>query len=136
MKTKTFLFVTIISLLIGCEESVENSFKGVAPAGLVHWNVLSVEGPTIVEVNKAITFNVSCPATSGCDYVSTFVSDDSNGNTILIKAYGNTTKNTMCTQAAVPIVVKYEFTPHAKGQYVLKFINRDETIIKRSFTAN
>ena len=87
MKTKTFLFVTIISLLIGCEESVENSFNGVAPAGLVHWNVLSVEGPTIVEVNKAITFNVSCPATSGCDYVSTFVSDDSNGNTILIKAY-------------------------------------------------
>lgn len=136
MKTKTFLFVTIISLLIGCEESVENSFKGVAPVGLVHWNVLSVEGPTIGEVNKAITFNVSCPTTSGCDYVSTFVTDDSNGNTILIKAYGNTTKNAMCTQAAMPIVVKYEFTPHAKGQYVLKFINRDETIVKRSFTAN
>ena len=136
MKTKTFLLLTIISLLTGCEDSVENSFKGVAPEGLVHWNVLSVEGPTIGEVNKAITFNVSCPTTSGCDYVSNFVSDDSNGNTISIKAYGNTTKNSMCTLAAVPIVVKYEFTPHAKGQYMLKFINKDESIIKYSFTIN
>lgn len=136
MKTKTLLCLAIIGLLIGCEESVENSFKGVTPEGLVHWNVLNVEGPTIGEVNKAVTFNVSCPTTSGCDYVSTFVSDDSNGKTILIKAYGNTTKNSMCTLAAVPIVVKYEFTLRAKGQYVFKFINKDETIIKHNFTVN
>lgn len=136
MKTKTLVFITIISLLIGCEESVENSFKGVAPEGLVHWNVLKVEGPAIGEVNKAIIFSVSCPTTSGCDYVSTFVSDESNGKTILIKAYGGTIQNSMCTMAAVPITVKYEFTPHEKGQYVLKFINKDETTIKYNLTVD
>jgi len=136
MKTRTLLFIVIIGLLIGCEKSVENSFKSVPPKGLVHWNVLKVEGPTGGEVNKPITFNVSCPTTSGCDYVSTFVSDNSNGKTILIKAYGGTIQNSMCTMAAVPITVKYEFTPHEKGQYVLEFINKDETVIKYSFVVS
>ncbi len=121
----------IISMLTGCGESVENPVEE-----LVQWNIINVEGPTVGVLNQAVTFNVSCPTSSGCDYVSTFLSDDSNGKTILIKAYGGTTKNTMCTMAAMPIIVKYEFTPHEKGQYVLKFINKDESVIEYDLIVN
>ena len=121
----------IISMLTGCGESVENPVEE-----LVQWNIINVEGPTVGVLNQAVTFNVSCPTSSGCDYVSTFLSDDSNGKTILIKAYGGTTKNTMCTMAAMPIIVKYEFTPHEKGQYVLKFISKGESVIEHDLTVN
>ena len=119
-------------MLTSCEK--EMPFNGVDPEGLVHWNVISVDGPTTGLVNQIMTFDVMCPTSSGCDYVSKFVTDNSNGKTLLIKAYGGSFENSTCTQSADPIRVKYDFKPTEKGNYVLKFINRDETVIKYNFS--
>jgi len=124
------LFAVIaIFLLLGCEKSSNTD----SPEGLVHWNISKVEGPTSGLVNETISLDVYCPTSSGCDYISEFVSDKS-GNNIDIKAFGNTLKDTNCTMAAVPLKVKYEFNPNSKGQFVLHFINRDNSVIKHHLT--
>ena len=126
-----------ILVLIGCEKKNNfDSLEGLnieTPEGLVNWDVIKVEGPTSALVNATISFDVYCPSSSGCDYISKFVSDK-NGNTIFIKAFGNTQIDSPCTMAAVPIIAKYEFTSNLKGQFVLKFINRDNSVIKHFLT--
>jgi hypothetical protein len=137
MKKKILLLIMTILILSGCEK--KNNFDIIeglnieTPEGLVHWDVLKVEGQTSGLVNAIISFDVYCPSSSGCDYISKFVSDK-NGNTIFIKAFGNTLKDSPCTMAAVPIIAKYEFTSNIKGQFVLKFIKRDNSVIKHFLT--
>lgn len=129
MKSKIFLLAGIIVLITSCEKSD----NGIVSQKLVQWNVLKVEGPITGLVNQVLTFDVYCPTSSGCDYVSKFVTDVSNGKTILIKAYGGTNKNTICLESATPIDIKYDFTPLEKGNYVLIFINKDASEIKYNF---
>ncbi len=137
MKVKYFLLTIIIILLVNCKKELnEKSFDGEAPKGLVHWNVGKVEGPNNGFVNQVVILDVYYPTSSGCDYVSQFVSDKSNGNIILIKAYGGTVENALCTMAAVPKIINYEFIPLKKGKYVLKFINRNGTKIIHHLTIN
>ena len=137
MKTRFFLLIAIIFLFANCEksENQEPPFNGEAPAGLFHWNISRVEGSNTGLVNQVINLDVWYPTSSGCDYVSRFVTDNSYGKTLRIKAYGNIIDGT-CTMAAVPKVVKYEFIPLEKGKYVLKFINKDETEIIHHLTIN
>ena len=122
--------ITVIFLLTKCEksENYEPPFNGEAPEGLFHWNISKVEGSNTGLVNQVINLDVWYPTSSGCDYVSEFVSDNNLGKTIRIKAYGATIDGS-CTMVALPKVIKYEFTPLEKGKYVLKFINKNETEI-------
>jgi hypothetical protein len=126
--TILFLFTTII-ILSSCEEN--NNIE--TPEGLVHWDIMKVEGQTSGLVNDSISFDIYCPSSSGCDYISEFVSDK-DGNTVFIKAFGNTRQDTPCTMAAVPIVAKYKFISKSKGQFELQFIKKDNSIIKHSLT--
>ena len=137
MKAKIFLLATAIFLLTNCKksENFEATFNEETPEGLFHWNVVKVEGPNTGLVNQIVTLNVSYPTSSGCDYVSQFVSDNSLGKTIRIKAYGATSDGP-CTMDAVPKVIQYKFTPLVKGNYILTFINKNETEIKHSLTIN
>lgn len=131
MKLLTFLLFTFILLFTGCEKSTIDAPK--APEGLLHWNVSKVEGPNTGFVNQSVILDVYCPTSSGCDYISKLVSDRS-GKTISIRAYGNTLTNSPCTMAATPKIVKYEFTPDEKGQFILKFISRDNSVINHNLT--
>lgn len=115
-------------MFTGCEKTTVE-----VPESLVHWNVSKVEGPSTGFVNQAVTLDVYCPASSGCDYISKIVSD-SRGKIISIRAYGNTLTDSPCTMAAIPIIVKYEFTPDEKGQFILKFISRDNSVIDHMLT--
>ena len=132
-KTILFLFATIL-VLSGCEKknNIEPNIIE-TPEGLVHWDVIKVEGQTSGLVNDTILLDVYCPSSSGCDYISRFISNK-NGNTIFIKAFGNTRTDTPCTMAAIPIVTKYKFSSKSKGQFELQFIKRDNSIIKHFLT--
>jgi len=127
-KTILLLFTTII-IISSCEKN--NNIE--TPEGLVHWDIMKVEGQTSGFVNDTISFEVYCPSSSGCDYISEFLSDK-NGNTVFIKAFGNTRKDTPCTMAALPIVAKFKFTSKSKGQFELQFIKRDNSVIKHFLT--
>ncbi|MCX6238471.1 MAG: hypothetical protein NTY07_13090 [Bacteroidia bacterium] len=142
MKALKILFILVSFIgLISCGKndslgksdfSVEKSLIE-APEGLVHCNISKVEGSNTGFVNQTVTLDVSCPASSGCDYISKMVSD-SRGKIISIRAYGNTSKDSPCTMAAIPIIVKYEFTPDEKGQFILKFVSRDNSVINHMLT--
>ena len=131
MKPLTFLLFTFIILFTGCGKSTIDSPN--APEGLLHWNVSKVEGPNSGFVNQSVILDVYCPTSSGCDYISKLVADRS-GKTISIRAYGNTLINSPCTMAATPKIVKFEFTPDEKGQFILKFISRDNSVIIHNLT--
>ncbi len=128
MKPNVFI-VFMALLLIGCEKSSDIEFSLPAPEGLVHWDVVRVEGLNTVNVNQIISLDVYYPTSSGCDYVSEFVSDRYD-NRILIKAYGNTIVDSPCTLAAVPKKINYDFITDKKGTFTFEFINRDESVIK------
>jgi hypothetical protein len=137
MKNLLFIVVTFIFIFQGCEKTTQdcNKFPDNTPEGLVHWDILNVEGPSTLLINQSGILEVLYPTSSGCDYVSEFVTVIC-GNNILVKAYGNTTQGTGCTAAAVPQRINYEFTPTEKGQFVFKFINRDNSIIVHNITIN
>ena len=134
MKKTILLLFTTIFILSGCEKknNIETN-NIITPEGLVHWDVIRVEGQTSGLVNDTISFDVYCPSSSGCDYISEFVSDK-DGNTVFIKAFGNTRQDSPCTMAAVPIVAKFKFISKSKGQFELQFIKRDNSVIKHSLT--
>jgi hypothetical protein len=134
MKKIILLLFTTIFILSSCEKknNIETS-NIITPEGLVHWDVIKVEGQTSGLVNDTISFDVYCPSSSGCDYISEFVSDI-NGNTVFIKAFGNTRQDSPCTMAAIPIVAKYKFISKSKGQFELQFIKKDNSVIKHSLT--
>jgi hypothetical protein len=132
-KTILLLFMTIF-ILSGCEKknNIETN-NIITPEGLVPWDVIKVEGQTSGLVNDTISFDVYCPSSSGCDYISEFISDK-DGNTVFIKAFGNTRQDSPCTMAAVPIVAKFKFISKSKGQFELQFIKKDNSVIKHSLT--
>ena len=132
------LFIFFISTFTSCEKANRDcdKFPEIAPEGLVHWNVLSVESPTSSLINQPLIIEVTYPTSSGCQYVSDFVTANCGSYNILIKAYGNTILDTPCTQAAVPKKVNFEFTPNVKGQFVFEFINKDNSVISCAITIN
>jgi hypothetical protein len=134
MKKTILLLLTTIFILAGCEKNNTIDTNNIdALEGLVHWDVIKVDGQTSGLVNDTISLDVYCPSSSGCDYISEFLSDK-NGSTVFIKAFGNTRKDSPCTMAAVPIIARYKFTSKSKGQFVLQFINRDNSVIKHVLT--
>jgi hypothetical protein len=134
MKKTILILLTTILMLSGCEKKTNSDTNAiVTPEGLMHWDVLKVEGPTSGLVNDTILLDVYCPTSSGCDYISELLSDKS-GNTVFIKAFGNTLKDSPCTLACTPIVAKYKFTSKSKGRFELQFIKRDNSVIKHFLT--
>jgi len=132
-KTIQFLFTTIL-ILYGCEKINNTGPNNIeTPEGLLHWDIIKVEGQTSGFVNDTISLDVYCPTSSGCDYISSFGSEK-NGNIVYIKAFGNTRKDIPCTMAAVPIVVKYKFVSKSVGRFELQFIKRDNSVIKHYLT--
>ena len=138
MKKILILIIFFISIFESCEKANKDcdKFPEIAPEGLVQWNVLSVEGPTTSIVDQPLSLEVTYPTSSGCDYVSEFVTANCCCNNILVKAYGNTLLGSPCTQAAVPQKINFEFIPNVKGQFVFEFINKDKTIISWAITIN
>jgi hypothetical protein len=138
MKKVLILFIFFLSIFSGCEKTDKDcdKFPANSPEGLVQWNVLSVVGPTTSLVNQPLTLEVTYPTSSGCDYVSEFVTSKCSSFNILVKAYGNTIMDSPCTQAAVPKIINFEFTPDAKGQIEFEFINKDNSVIYYSMTIN
>jgi hypothetical protein len=137
MKKVLILFIFFASTFSNCEKAdqVCDKFPENPPQGLVQWNILSVEGASTFLVNQPLTLEVTYPTSSGCDYVSEFVSVKCS-NKILVKAYGNTIQNAPCTLAAVPKIINFEFTPDVKGQFVFEFINKDNSVISHTVTIN
>jgi hypothetical protein len=154
MKKILLLFITVILIIGGCEKlqiSTDSSneppsafpiidlgfkqFPDSTPAGLKQWNVLKVEGPSSVQINKVVRIIVTYPTASGCDFVSTFTMAENYG-IIMIKAYGITLQNQFCTQAAVPKSITYEVVAIEKGQYTFRFISKDQSYITYNLTVN
>jgi len=132
MKKLILLFIPLIFLLNACEKSPKESDKlPESIDSLVHHDVLKVEGPSTSLINQSVTLTVYYPTASGCEYVSKFMTEIDNRN-ILIKAYGGIIRNAFCTFEAVPKTINYNFTPTEKGQFIFKFINRDNSIISHS----
>jgi hypothetical protein len=138
MKKILILFIFFISTFSSCEKANKDcdKFPEIAPEGLVQWNVLSVESPKSSKVNQPLIIEVTYPTSSGCDYVSDFVTANCGSNTILIKAYGNTVLDSPCTLAAMPKKINFEFIPNVKGQFVFEFINKDNSLISCAITIN
>jgi hypothetical protein len=138
MKKIFSLLIFFTSIFAGCEKANKDcdKFPENPPEGLVQWNVLSVAGPTAAMVNQPLSIEVTYPTSSGCDYVSKFVTANCSSNNILIKTYGNTILDLPCTQAAVPKKINFEFSPNVKGQFVFKFINKDNSVISCTITIN
>jgi hypothetical protein len=138
MKKILILFIFFISIFLNCEKTNKDcdKFPEIAPEGLVQWNVLSVESPTSSLVNQPLIIEVTYPTSSGCDYVSDFVTAKCSSNNILVKAYGNTVLDSPCTLAAVPKNINFEFIPNVKGQFVFEFINKDNSVISCAITIN
>jgi hypothetical protein len=128
MRTILFL-LTAVFFLTACEKKYDIE----TPEGLVQWNISKVEGQTTGTVNDTISLDVYGPTSSGCDYISKF-SSDKNGNIIFIEAFGNTKSDVPCTMAAVPVIARYEFISVSKGQFELRFISRDNSVIKHHIT--
>ena len=98
------------------------------PDGLVHWNILQVEGPSVATVNQTIELEVTYPTSSGCDYVSDFRIARSK-NFVYVKAFGSTLRDTPCTLAAIPKKINFEYTPTRTGELIFQFINKDNSAI-------
>ncbi len=122
-----FISILFILTLVGCEKYTLDITED-----LHHWDILKVEGPTTGSINQTISLDVTYPTSSGCDMVTEFLSDR-HRNSFLIKAFGYTTDG-FCTQAAVPMVIEYEFSSSEAGTFELKFIKKDNTTINHSIT--
>lgn len=128
------LILLMTLILISCEKTEKIEFSLPTPEGLVHWDILEVEGSNIVNVNQKLILDVYCPRSSSCDHVGLLLSDRYDNRT-LIKAFGMTQTDTPCLWHAVPQKIQYEFTPDMKGTFVLEFIKKDNTVIKHYVTA-
>ncbi|NJO93130.1 MAG: hypothetical protein HC831_32345 [Chloroflexia bacterium] len=98
------------------------------PEGLIAWDILKVEGENSIDVNDTLKLSVYCPRTSSCDFVTHLIPDE-HGNRILVKAFGNTLKNSPCLWFALPQVIQYKIVSTKTGIFSLGFIKRDGTII-------
>ena len=125
---KAVIFILSLFLLSCEKENVEIEYSLPTPEGLIHWDIIKVEGENTVSINDTLILDVYCPRTSSCDNIVQLLSDDY-GKRILIKAFGFTNNDSHCLWFAIPQVVPYEFIPDKKGVYTLEFIKRDETKI-------
>lgn len=136
MKKGFFIITTLAFLLINCKKDnlQQNEFPN-PPDGLNHWPVLNVIGPGTGLINEPLIIEVTYPTSSGCDYVSEFQTVFSN-NTVLVKAFGTSLKDSPCTFEAVPKKINFSYIPNTKGNYTFKFINPDNSLISISLIIN
>lgn len=131
---KKLLAFGLFLVFLSCQkDNNEIEYSLPSPEGLIHWDILKVEGENSVNVTDTLILDVYCPRSSSCDYITQLLSDE-HGNRILVKAFGNTRENSPCLMFAIPQVLKYEFIPSKRGVYILEFIKRDDTTI--NFTVN
>ena len=131
---KILLILLFSILLFSCQKDKRNiEYSMPTPQGFLEWVILKVEGENSIDINDTLKLNVYCPRTSSCDYVSHLL-PDKHGNRILVKAFGNTLKDSPCLWFFLPQVVQYKFVSDRAGIFTLGFIKRDGTII--NFTVN
>lgn len=131
---KKLLALSLFLLFLSCQkDNIEIEYSLLTPEGLIHWDILKVEGKNSVSITDTLRLDVYCPRASSCDYITHMLSDE-HGNRIFVKAFGNTRENSPCLMFALPQVLKYEFIPNKKGVFILEFIKRDDT--KISFTVD
>jgi hypothetical protein len=118
----------VLLMFSGCSKF---EFDITPPEELQHWDVVKVEGPTESPIYQELMIKVFYPRSSGCDVVSELVSDRK-GKEIYVKAFGYTVTEAGCTLAAVPGTIYFTFFPEKKGNYVIKFVNRDKSVISHS----
>ena len=118
----------LLLFLFSCQDDVSVEYSLPTPEGLIHWDILKIEGENVAMINDTLKLNVFCPRVSSCDNVVELMSD-SYGREIFIKAFGFITSDSHCLWHAMPKVMQFNFIPKKKGVYVLHFIKRDETKI-------
>ena len=122
--------LSLILFTLSCQKTdVDIDYSLPTPEGLVHWDILKVEGKHSISLNDTLFLDVYCPRTTSCDYISQLLPNE-HGNRILIKAFGNSRKNSPCLMFAFPQVLPYEFVPKNRGHFSLDFIKKDHTIIR------
>ena len=122
MKRYILFILAFTVLLFSCEKDVDENV-------LEQWNMNKIEGPTTGTVEQPVILTVFYPTSSGCDHLTKFETNKQ-GSIISIKAFGYTNKTSFCTMAAVEKTKTYEFTAEKKESLELKFINKDNTVIK------
>jgi len=94
--------------------------------------VLKVEGPKSVNINTALTLNISIEGINGCAGFGNY-SEKTIGNTTEIITTAKY-QGCVCTQALITLVVPYKFIKTTAGNYVLKFTQPDSTYITYNIT--
>lgn len=129
------ILFTVIFFMSCDKDNMETEFSLPTPEGLIHWDILKVEGENSINLNDTLILEVFFPRSSSCDYITHMLSDE-HGNTILVKGFGSTRKNSPCLWFALPQILQYEFIPNMKGIYNLEFIKKDETKITHTVNVN
>lgn len=126
---KKFLILFLFAIILSCgENDIGVEYSQSTPEGLVHWDILKVEGDSTVAINDTLILEVYCPRTTSCDNVYQLLPDQY-GNRILMKAFGNTRTDSPCLMFALPQVIRFDFVPNKKGVFTFEFIKRDNSKI-------
>jgi hypothetical protein len=127
MRDNLIIAVLIILSIIACKKDISDSpDKG-------QWNINRVEGINSATLNQTISLTVYYPTSSGCDVFDRF-EQSIKGNIVSIRAYGHTETNIFCTQVALERSTTFDFKAATPGNYELRFINRDNSIITHNLT--
>lgn len=130
------LVLILLIVFLSCQKDKKDiDYSLPTPEGLLEWDILKVEGENSVAIHDTLKLNVYCPRTSSCDYVSHLIPDE-HEKRILVKAFGNTLKDSPCLWFALPQVVQYKFVSNKAGIFSLGFIKRDGTIINFAVNVN
>jgi hypothetical protein len=100
----------------------------------IQWNITKVEGTSSGNLNENISLKAYYQTASGCDIFDRF-EQTGQDRAIYVKAYGHTA-DMICTDQAVERSSFFNFIPTMTGNYVFKFINRDNTVITHIVTIN
>ncbi|MEO5943759.1 MAG: hypothetical protein ABIP30_07290 [Ferruginibacter sp.] len=122
-------FLILLSIfLFSCSKNNEPKIL------LSQWNITNIDGQAAAKKNEPVSLTVYWPFSSGCDILDKFESSQQ-GNIIIIKAYGHTSGG-ICTMNAGIKTKVYTFTPSGVGNFELRFISRDSSIISHLITVN
>jgi len=94
--------------------------------------VLKVEGPKSININTALTLNISIEGLNGCAGFGNY-SEKNIGNTSEIIVAANY-QGCVCSEALVTLVVPYKFIKSTAGNYILKFSQPDNSFITYNIT--
>jgi hypothetical protein len=128
--TLFLLFALSVVANTACKKEV-----AVEDGSLVQYNMTSVTGANTTTVNEPVLLTVSYRYLNGCQVVDTF-KQETTGNVLSIKAFGNFDKTALCTQDVGTRSKTYTFTSSSRGTFELRFTNIDNSFISHTITVN